>query len=281
MQDTEVRDSLKQYLMDIDHILLTADREKEIARKIRTSIGETRIEARNELITYNLKLVVNVAKSYIHYGLSLDDLICEGNTGLIIAAEKFNPDLNFKFSTYAQFWIKQSIRKAILKNRGPVKFPSYMVDSLNWVRKITEDYASKGITITEEQAVRRLRISRLKQAAILHALSISRAGRVAWSAGSDNDNPIDTEDKKVESPDEIVMKKQLNEQLQKALKQLPGPWEEAISRCYGIGMNQDTAKAVGEKMGVTGETIRKYKEAAIKALATTMSARENQTPDHS
>src|SRR5207245_1943990 len=129
-----VQSPLETYLRQINQTpLLTADEEKALAHRI--GVGD--IEARDQMVRANLRLVVNIARSYIGKGLSLQDLIAEGNLGLLRAVEGFDPTMNTRFSTYASFWIKQSIKRALVNTAKTIRIPAYMVELLSKWRRMT------------------------------------------------------------------------------------------------------------------------------------------------
>src|SRR5207245_8129131 len=119
--------SLDTYLREINETpLLTHDEEKELAGRIE----EGDVEARDQMVRANLRLVVNIARGYIGKGLGLEDLIEEGNLGLLRAVEGFDPNMNTRFSTYASYWIKQSIKRALVNTAKTIRIPAYTVDAL-------------------------------------------------------------------------------------------------------------------------------------------------------
>jgi RNA polymerase primary sigma factor len=134
--DKQYKDFIKLYFNDISKIpLLTADEEKTIARRIQR--GDE--EAKKKLIESNLRLVISIAKRFFGSRLSFSDLIQEGNTGLIKAIEKFDPEREFKFSTYATWWIKQSITKAIADMTKNVRIPVHLIDEINSYNKAFQE----------------------------------------------------------------------------------------------------------------------------------------------
>ncbi|MBZ4683053.1 MAG: polymerase primary sigma factor [Fusobacteriaceae bacterium] len=131
---------ISEYLKDISYYpLLTKEEEYQLSKRALAGSNE----AREKLINSNLRLVVSVAKKYFGYGLSLPDLIQEGNIGLIKAVEKFNPDLGRRFSTYATWWIKQSILRALSTTKGAMRYPAYVHDNISKISKFIQKYKSE------------------------------------------------------------------------------------------------------------------------------------------
>ena len=138
-----VKEALQAYLSEIgEENLLTAEEEVDLARKIRT--GDSK--ARDRMIRANLRLVVSIAKHYMNRGLLLSDFIEEGNIGLLTAVERFNPDVGTRFSTYASWWIKRYIRKALLEKVKQIKIPASVIEKIaRWKAIEAEIYEEKGI----------------------------------------------------------------------------------------------------------------------------------------
>src|SRR6267378_1630051 len=151
-----VQSPLETYLREINETaLLTADQEKSLARKI----GEGDTEARDQMVRANLRLVVNIARGYTGKGLALQDLIEEGNLGLLRAVEGFDPAVGTRFSTYASYWIKQSIKRALINTAKPIRIPAYMVELLcKWRRMAADMQDSLGRTPTVEEIARALQL---------------------------------------------------------------------------------------------------------------------------
>src|SRR5215212_3003885 len=134
LRSDSVQSPLETYLREINETpLLSADEEKELAHKIEK--GDS--EARDQMVRANLRLVVNIARSYTGKGLGLQDLIEEGNLGLLRAVEGFDPGMNTRFSTYASYWIKQSIKRALVNSAKTIRIPAYMVELLTKWRRAT------------------------------------------------------------------------------------------------------------------------------------------------
>src|ERR1700758_3320569 len=182
-----VQSPLETYLREINETpLLSADEEKALARKIED--GDS--EARDRMVRANLRLVVNIARSYTGKGLGLQDLIEEGNLGLLRAVEGFDPDMNTRFSTYASYWIKQSIKRALINSAKTIRIPAYMVELLSkWRRanaRLTEEL---GRTPTPEEIARVLGLARKKLPIIKKAIRIYNStpqtdqAESGWSLG--------------------------------------------------------------------------------------------------
>ena len=168
-----VQNPLETYLRDInDTSLLTADQEKELA----VAIGKGDAQARDHMVRANLRLVVNIARGYANRGLPLPDLIEEGNLGLLRAVEGFDPRIGTRFSTYASYWIKQSIKRALINSGKTIRIPAYMVELLSkWRRATARLLDSLGRTPTPEEVARSLGLARKKLPIIKKAIHINQA----------------------------------------------------------------------------------------------------------
>ena len=165
-----VQSPLETYLREINETaLLTADGEKTLARKIAT--GDT--EARDQMVRANLRLVVNIARGYTGKGLALQDLIEEGNLGLLRAVEGFDPNTNTRFSTYASYWIKQSIKRALVNTAKTIRIPAYMVELLAKWRRATNQLADElGRPPTNEETAKFLGLPKKKLSIIKKAIRV-------------------------------------------------------------------------------------------------------------
>src|SRR5712692_5225271 len=172
--DRAAQSPLETYLREIDHTpLLTAAEEKALALRIED--GDS--EARDHMVRANLRLVVNIARSYTGKGLGLQDLIAEGNLGLMRAVEGFDPSMNIRFSTYASYWIKQSIKRAVINTGKTVRVPAYMFDLLvKWRRATNELQEKLGRAPVQEEVAAHLKLPKKKFAIIKKAIRVYSAG---------------------------------------------------------------------------------------------------------
>src|SRR5271154_4730358 len=168
-----VRAPLETYLSEInDTRLLSAEEERDLAKRIED--GDS--EARDHLVRANLRLVVNIARSYQGKGLALQDLIAEGNLGLLRAVEGYDPSMNTRFSTYASFWIKQSMKRAVVNTAKTVRLPAYMVQLLSeWRRAAARLQEEIGRVATEEEIAVRMKLPKKKLNIIKKAIRIYNA----------------------------------------------------------------------------------------------------------
>src|SRR5712672_194059 len=183
-----VQSPLETYLREINETaLLTADEEKSLARAIET--GDT--EARDQMVRANLRLVVNIARGYTGKGLALQDLIEEGNLGLLRAVEGFDPNMNTRFSTYASYWIKQSIKRALVNTAKTIRIPAYMVELLSKWRRATSKLQDEfGRPPTHEEVAKLLGLPKKKLNIIKKAIRVYNSapqGDAAGDAGWDID----------------------------------------------------------------------------------------------
>src|SRR5438094_8872443 len=182
-----VQSPLETYLREINETaLLTADEEKDLARQI--AVGNT--EARDQMVRANLRLVVNIARGYTGKGLALQDLIEEGNLGLLRAVEGFDPNMNTRFSTYASYWIKQSIKRALVNTAKTIRIPAYMVELLaKWRRATSKLQDELGRPPTHEEIARVLGLAKKKLPIIKKAIHIYNStpqtdqSDTGWSLG--------------------------------------------------------------------------------------------------
>src|ERR1700687_5429957 len=170
LRNDSVQSPLETYLREINETpLLNADEEKQLAYRIEDGDNE----ARDRMVRANLRLVVNIARSYTGKGLSLQDLIEEGNLGLLRAVEGFDPAVGTRFSTYASYWIKQSIKRALVNTAKPIRIPAYMVELLfKWRRMAADLQDGLGRPATIEEIARALQLPKKKLAIVKKAIKV-------------------------------------------------------------------------------------------------------------
>jgi RNA polymerase primary sigma factor len=257
--------SLDKYLQDIGkEELITADQEVELARRIRS--GDQ--QALDKLCRANLRFVVSVAKQYQNQGLSLPDLINEGNLGLIKAAQRFDETRGFKFISYAVWWIRQSILQALAEQSRIVRLPLNQVGSLNKIKKETSRLEQKFERLpSAEEIAEALEIPGYKIDAALK-ISTRYISMDAPLAEDEDTKFIDMfVDEDAPYTDSGLMRESLAMEIQRSLSTLSEKERDVINLYYGIGIpNGLTLEEIGAKFDLTRERVRQIKEKAIRRL---------------
>jgi RNA polymerase primary sigma factor len=260
-----VQSPLETYLREIDKTpLLTADEEKSLARRIEE--GDS--EARDHLVRANLRLVVNIARSYTGKGLGLQDLIEEGNLGLLRAVEGFDPAMNTRFSTYASYWIKQSIKRGLINSGKTIRIPAYMAQLLTeWRRATAQLQEELGRTPTQEEVAAHLGLGKKKLNLIKKAIRVYNA--VPGNDQGENVQTIDETlmDLRSKTPaTEMIASDEMREVL--TLLDRLDPREAAVLRMrFGLnGEEPKTLHAIGESLGLTRERVRQIEQEALSKL---------------
>ena len=265
--DAKTQDPVKMYLKEIGREnLLKPEEEPELAKRILA--GDK--EAKDKLISSNLRLVVNIAKHYVGRGMQLLDLIQEGNLGLMKAVEKFDYTKGFKFSTYATWWIRQAITRAIADQARTIRIPVHMVETINKITRAQRQLVQElGREPTAEEISQKL-------GGILTPEKIRDIQRIAIEPisletpiGEEDDSHLGDfiEDKDTISPSEHTTKVLLSQQLDKILEDLTDRERKVIRLRYGLDNNQPlTLEEVGKQFGVTRERIRQIEAKAIRKL---------------
>jgi RNA polymerase primary sigma factor len=264
--------SLDKYLQDIGKEgLITAEEEVELARKIKT--GDQK--ALEKLVNANLRFVVSVSKQYQNQGLSLPDLINEGNLGLIKAASRFDETRGFKFISYAVWWIRQSILQALAEQSRIIRLPLNQVGSLNKIKKATSRLEQEFERMpSSDEIAERLDVPEHK---IDTALKISTR-YISMDAPLKTDEDIMFLDSyipdEVEDTDDQLIRESLGREIQRSLATLSDKERDVINMYYGIGMSHGlTLEEIGAKFDLTRERVRQIKEKAIRRLKHTSRSR--------
>lgn len=257
------------YLSEISkYPLLTSDEERELARRI--AIGDE--EARHDMIRSNLRLVVSIAKNYNDRGMQLLDLIEEGNLGLLKAVTRFSPDEGCKFSTYATWWIKQTIRRALINKVKPVRVPAYMFEELSRWKKAASKLAQElGRDATPEEIGKSLKLTPSKIEIVRKALSAT----APMGRGGDSENSFDLEDLLVGVPSHEETA-ELDDYDREALRAaidlgLTERERQVIELRYGMGVADpqapvQTLEQIGDRIGLTRERVRQIENHALRKL---------------
>jgi RNA polymerase primary sigma factor len=266
-----VQAPLETYLREINETpLLGAEEERQLAYRIED--GD--MEARDHLVRANLRLVVNIARGYTGKGLGLEDLIAEGNLGLVRAAEGFDPSMNTRFSTYASYWIKQSIKRLVINTGKTVRLPAYMVELLTkWRRASARLQEELGRTPSEEEIAQALGLSKKKLAIIKKALRIHNA--LPQGAQEDENTSIDevVEDGRTKSPDLEMADNDEMRHVLELLGQMPEREATVLRLRFGLdGEGPKTLKEIGERLGLTRERVRQIESEALATLGENLQA---------
>lgn len=265
-RNSGVQAPLETYLREINETsLLTAEDEKELAYRI----GNGDMEARDRMVRANLRLVVNIARAYTNKGLPLQDLIEEGNLGLLRAVEGFDPSMGTRFSTYASYWIKQSIKRAIINSAKTIRIPAYMVELLTkWRRATAKLQDEMNRTPSMEEVAKELNLSKKKLSIVKKAIQLYNA-----TPQSDDNETGRTlgeilPDERFKGPEDSLINSDNLQHVYQLLNEMDDRESSILRMRFGLdGIEPYTLKEIGEELGLTRERVRQIENEALKRLA--------------
>jgi RNA polymerase primary sigma factor len=268
--DTRISSPLQIYLHDInDTPLLSAQEERDLAERV--AMGDP--QAREHMVKANLRLVVNIARGYLGKGLNLEDLIEEGNLGLMRAVEGFDGMMDTRFSTYASYWIKQSIRRAVMNNGKPIRLPAYMVSLLSKWRRATAVLADGlGRAPTHEEVGKALRLSKKKLSIVAKAIRVNNLTPHSENLGEEGPslNNVLTDDRS-KGPESQLIESDDLDRIFERLDALEDREATVIRMRFGLeAYSPMTLREVGENLGLTRERVRQLESQALHKLMTAL-----------
>ncbi len=260
-----IDDTVRMYLREIGkHPLLSGEEEVSLAKRVKRN----EIKAKHKLVNSNLRLVVSIAKKYTGRGMLFLDLVQEGNLGLIRAVEKFDHRKGYKFSTYATWWIRQAITRAIADQARTIRIPVHMVETINRLRKISRQLLQKlGRKPTEKEIARRSHMSVEKVREIIKVSQVPLS--LEMPVGDEESSRLGdfVEDHGIQAPDEVVTQGLLRDDLEDVMKALTDRERMVLKMRFGLDDGHPrTLEEVGREFRVTRERIRQIEAKALRKL---------------
>jgi RNA polymerase primary sigma factor len=271
LRNDTVQSPLETYLREINETpLLNAEDEKRLAQQI--ELGDS--EARDRMVRANLRLVVNIARSYTGKGLGLQDLIEEGNLGLLRAVEGFDHTMNTRFSTYASYWIKQSIKRALVNTAKTIRIPAYMVELLaKWRRASAKLQEELGRTPTQEEIAKSLELPKKKLNIIKKAIRVYNSAPQSDQTESGWSLDEMLMDGNTKSPDLEMCDSDDLHQVLDLLEKMDKREATVLRMRFGLDDEEPkTLKEIGECLGLTRERVRQIESEALSKLSESMHA---------
>jgi RNA polymerase primary sigma factor len=261
-----VQTPLETYLREINETALLSSRDEQ---DLAVAIGNGDVAARDRMVRANLRLVVNIARGYAGKGLGLQDLIEEGNLGLLRAVEGFDPAMGTRFSTYASYWIKQSIKRALINTAKTIRIPAYMVELLSkWRRASARLTEELGRTPTPEEVARVLGLARKKLPIIKKAIRIYNStpqtdqAEAGWSLGEM------VMDENMRSPEDELLTHDSLSKVMCMIETMDTREATVLRMRFGLDDHEPkTLKEIGESLGLTRERVRQIETEALSKLA--------------
>ena len=262
---TKETESFNKYLRDVSGLdMINPETEIELAKRIKA--GD--IKAQDQLVKANLRFVISVAKQYVGRGLDVEDLVSEGNLGLIKAAQKFDETRGIKFISFAVWWIRQSILQSLADNSRQVRLPLNQINALNKIKSAENDL--------EQQLQRKATASELAQYLNIEEdkinLSITSSQKISsmdTPFGDDSDFTLADTFQSSDFADTEIIQSDISEKIKGALGNLTERERFIIINLFGIGVNEMTLSEIGLKLDLTSERVRQIKNGALKKLSKT------------
>jgi len=262
---SSLQSPLETYLREINETaLLNAQEEKDLAR----AIANGDVRARDRMVRANLRLVVNIARGYTGKGLGLQDLIEEGNLGLLRAVEGFDPDVGTRFSTYASYWIKQSIKRSLINSAKTIRIPAYMVELLSKWRRATVRLSDElRRNPTPEEVARLLGLPKRKLPIIKKAIQIYNSTPQTDQSDSGWSLSEMVTDDRTRNPADTLLENDVLRHVKSMLGDLGEREASVLKMRFGLENTEPhTLKEIGEKLGLTRERVRQIETEALKRL---------------